>query len=198
MDVVKAYELATVDASDTPVRPHQVQRTKWNTADGTEHEAAHVRGCSLNVDELEALGHEALRVAADWRKEIAERAPTPPAYKVFPFIGYYGGDKNIATWIERPWAFVRFGKGTSIAYLVKARETFGGSTFQAWIVSAKKDADGRPCYADGKLRWKHRFEATSTIDQRDLIRVFPYLLPDSPTIGDLEAARAEAHRKGAP
>ena len=170
---------------DTNAKPKWVQRTKWTQIDGTEREHAYLRTDRLNVDELEALGHEVLRVAAAWRKEIAERVPTPPTHKVFTF-SCYGSDAKIATWIEHPWALVPIGKGTSVAFLVKEQTAFG--SYQAWIVVAEKNADGR-------LRWKRRFESSATVNQRDLIHVFPCALPWSPSQGDLEYARLRQGRR---
>jgi hypothetical protein len=96
-----------------------------------------------------------------------------------------GGDKNIATWIEHPWALVRIGKGTSVAFLVKEQNALGA--YKAWIVSAEKNIGGR-------LRWKCRFEGSTTVDQRDIIHVFPIPLPHSPSLGDLELARLKYAR----
>jgi hypothetical protein len=168
----------------TSVNPKWVQRTKWIQIDGTECEHAYLRTDRLNVDELEALGHEVLRVAAEWRKEIAERVPTLPIHKVFSF-SRYGGDGKIATWVEHPWVLIRVGKGTSVAFLVKERNTLG--TYEAWIVSAEKNVSGG-------LRWKRRFEGSTTVDQRDIIHVFPIPLPHSPSLGDLELARLKYAR----
>ena len=157
-----------------------IRRNKRVELDGTEREEAHVRDAyNLGVDELEALGHEVLHVAAEWRKEIAERVPTPPTHKVFTF-SCYGSDKKIATWMEHPWALVRIGKGTSVAFLVKEQNALG--SYQAWTVVAEKNVDGG-------LRWKRRFESSITVDQHNLIHVFPISLPWSPSFGDLEYAR---------
>ena len=157
-----------------------IRRNKWVERDGTEREGAYVRGThNLGVDDLEALGHEALHVAAEWRKEIAERIPTPPTHKVFTF-DRYGSDQKIATWVEHPWALVHIGKGTSVAFLVKEQNASG--SYQAWIIVAEKDVSDRP-------RWKCRFESSTTVYQRDLVFVFPYTLPESPSLGDLEYAR---------
>src|SRR5262249_13003084 len=78
------------------------------------------------------------------------------------------------------WALVRVGGGTSIAFLVEA----GNGSFKAWIVSVK--------FEDREYRWKCRFQSSSTVEARDLIQVFPYTLPDSPTLGDIENAREKA------
>jgi hypothetical protein len=162
-----------------------VRRNKWVELDGTEREGAYIRDTyNLGVDELEALGHEALHVAAEWRKEIAERVPTPPTHKVFTF-SCYGSDAKIATWVEHPWALVRVGKGTSVAFLVKERSTLGA--YEAWVVSAEKNIGGG-------LRWKRRFESSITADQHNLIHVFPIPLPHSPAPGDLEFARLKYAR----
>jgi hypothetical protein len=167
-----------------------IQRNKWVELDGTEHEGAHVRHAyNLNPNELEALGHEALHVAAEWRKEIAERVPTPPTHQVFTFDCHSSGDRKIATWVEHPWALIRLGKGTSVAFLVKEHGLNG--SYQAWIVSAEKGVNGA-------LRWKRRFETPTTVNQHDLVHVFRCALPYSPSSGDLEYARAEAHARSAP
>ena len=169
-------------------KPQWVQRTRWTETDGTEQEKARVHAYNLGADELEALGHEALQVAAQWRQDIAERVPTPPAHKVFAF-SCNGRDTKIATWVEHPWALVRFGNGTSVAFLVKEQNIPG--SYQAWIVAPEKDVNGRLRW-DGGLRWKRRFETSATVDQRDLLHVFPCALPWSPSEGDLEYARLRA------
>lgn len=157
-----------------------IRRNKWTELDGTEREGAYIRDThNLGVDELEALGHEALRVAAEWRKEIAERVSTPPTHQVFIF-NYHGNDAKIATWVEHPWALMRIGKGTSVIFLVKEQSALG--SYQAWIVAAEKDVNGG-------LRWKRRFETSTTVNQRDLVHVFRCALPHSPSRGDLEYAR---------
>jgi hypothetical protein len=108
---------------------------------------------------------------------------------VFTF-SCYGRDIKIATWVEHPWGLVRIGKGTSVAFLVKEQNAFG--SYQAWIVAAEKNVDGR-------LRWKRRFETSTTVDQRNLIHVFPCALPHSPSFGDLEYARLrQGKRTGSP
>jgi hypothetical protein len=162
-----------------------VQRTKWTELDGTEREKARVHAYNLSADELEALGHEALRVAAEWRKETTERVPTPATHRVFTF-SCHGSDTKIATWVEHPWALVRIGKGTSVVFLVKEQNAFG--SYQAWIVAGEKDLNGG-------LRWKRRFETSTTVNQRDLIHVFPCALPYSPSRGDLEYARLRQGRR---
>ena len=130
-----------------------IWRNKWTTLDGTEHEEARVRdGCNLSPDELEALGHEALHIAAEWRKEIAERVPTPSTHKTFTF-NCNGNDTKIATWVQYPWGLVRSGKGTAAVFLVKEQSALG--SYQAWTVSAEKNVDGT-------LRWKRRFETSTT------------------------------------
>jgi hypothetical protein len=164
---------------DTNAKPKWVQRTKWTQIDGTEREHAYLRTDRFNVDELEALGHEVLRVAAEWRREIAECVPTLPTHRVFAF-SHHGNDVKIATWVEHPWALVRLGTGTSVVFLVKEQNALG--SYQAWIVAAEKNVDG-------KLRWKRRFETSTTVNQRDLIHVFQCALPHSPSRGDLEYAR---------
>jgi hypothetical protein len=157
-----------------------IRRNKWTELDGTEHEGAHVRDAyNLSADELEALGHEALRVAAEWREEIAERVPTPPTHQVFTF-DCHGGDRKIATWVEYPWALMRVGRGTAVVFLVREQTALG--SYQAWTVSAEKNVDGT-------LRWKRRFETPIAVTQRDLVHVFRCALPYSPSSGDLEYAR---------
>jgi hypothetical protein len=171
-------------------KPRWVQRVKWTQLDGTEREKVRISAYNLDADELEALGHEALQVAAEWRKEITERVPAPPTYKVFAFTSCYGGsDANIATWVEHPWALVRVGKGTSIAFLVKGPDRFGA--YQARIAVAGKDANG------SLLRWKLRYESATTVSRRDLLYVLPCALPYNPSLGDLEYARANAQRGAA-
>jgi hypothetical protein len=83
--------------------------------------------------------------------------------------------------VERPWALVRFGSGTSVAFLVK--ETERGH--RGWIVWAKWDSDAK------RTQWRCRFQTSTTIGPGDLIRVFPYALPDSPSLGDIELLRAK-------
>ena len=168
---------------DTNAKPKWVQRTKWTQIDGTEREHAYLRTDRFNVDELEALGHEVLRVAPvggrKLRNAFQRYLPTRS------YVSHHGDDVKIATWVEHPWALVRVGKGTSVVFLVKEQNTPG--SYQAWIVAAEKDAD---C----KLRWKCRFEGSTTVDQRDLIHVFRCALPYSPSLGDLELARLKSAR----
>ena len=148
---------------DTNVKPKWVQRHKWNELDGTAHEKARIRdGYNLGVDELEALGHEALHVAAEWRQEIAERVPTPPTHQVFTFSCGYS-DRKIATWVELPWALVRIGKGTSVVFLVKGKPS--PARIRLGRCRPKR-------VVNGALRWKRRFETPTTVNQRDLIHVF--------------------------
>jgi len=103
---------------------------------------------------------------------------------VFDFTSWNSGRKKVASWIEHPWALVHFGKGTAIAFLVKEEQVFAGRRYKAWIVSAK--------FENGEHSWKCRFESSSTIETRDLLHVFPYALPNSPTLGDIESAREKA------
>ena len=87
-------------------KPRWVHRIKWTQTDGIEREHAYIRDTFGSVDELEALGHEALQVAAEWRQEIAERIPTPPTYKAFAF-SCNGRETKIASWVEHPWVLAR-------------------------------------------------------------------------------------------
>ena len=149
--------------------------------DGHEEESIYLSGCSLkSPEEVEQLGHELLQAAVEWRADIETRGPPgPPAFKTFDFISHLGGRSNrIASWVEHPWALVRMGRGTSIAFLVKAGDR---GSFKAWIVSVK--------FENREFRWKCRYEGSSTIEARDLIEIFPYTLPDFPTLGDIENAR---------
>ena len=90
--------------------------------DGHEEESIYLSGCSLkSPEEVEQLGHELLQAAVEWRADIETRGPPgPPAFKTFDFISHLGGRSNrIASWVEHPWALIRHGGGTSIAFLVK-------------------------------------------------------------------------------
>jgi len=160
-----------------------INRHKQINTDGTENEYIIVGTSSLNNPEkAEQLGRDLLQAAAEWRAEIEARGPPgAPAYKVFEFISWTGGRNRIARWIEHPWALVRMGGGTSIAFLVKAGDR---GSFKAWIVSVK--------FENREHRWKCRSEGSSTIEARDLIQVFPIPLPYSPTLGDIENAREKA------
>jgi hypothetical protein len=161
-----------------------VNRRKQIQTDGTEYEFIIVGAASLNNPEAtEQLGRDLLQAAAEWRAEIETRGPPEaPAYKVFEFANWTGGRCNrVASWIEHPWALVRVGGGTSIAFLVKAGDR---ENFKAWIVSVK--------FENREHRWKCRYECSSTVEARDLIQVFPHTLPDSPTLGDIENAREKA------
>jgi hypothetical protein len=157
-----------------------IRRTKHVHMDGREEEHLYISVHSLeSPEEVEQLGHKLLQAALEWRTEIETRGPPgPPAFKTFDFVRYNGnGRTKIASWVEHPWALVRHGTGTSVAFLVQ--EDHRG--FKAWIVSVK--------YANCEHRWKCRFEFSSTVEPRDLIKAFPHSLPYSPTIGDIEAAR---------
>jgi hypothetical protein len=160
-----------------------IERYKRINTDGTEHECIHVGYSNYNSPEAaEQFGRDLLQAAGDWRAEIEARGPPGlPAYKVFEFARCYGGTCRVASWIERPWALVHVGRGTSTAFLVKAGDR---GSFKAWIVSVKLE--------NHEHRWKCRYEYSSTIEARDLIEVFPYTLPDSPTLGDIESAREKA------
>lgn len=168
-----------------------ISRNKQVQTDGTEHEYIHVGYSNYNSPEAaEQFGRDLLQAAAEWRAEIeARKPPGAPAYKVFEFTSCYGRRNRIASWVEHPWALVRFGGGTSIAFLVKAEAR---GSFKAWIVSVK--------FEDHEYRWKCRFECSTTIEARDLIKVIPYTLPDFPKLGDIENARetARALVKGVP
>jgi hypothetical protein len=159
-----------------------ITRNKWVETDGTEHEFIRVGSSLNNPEATEQLGRDLLRAAAEWRAEIEARGPlAAPAYKVFEFASWIGGRNKVASWIECPWALVRFGGGTSIAFLVKAGDR---GSFKAWIVSVKLE--------NREYQWKCRFECSSAIEARDLIQVFPYILPDYPKLGDIEKAREKA------
>src|SRR5262245_27198267 len=113
-----------------------INRRKWVETDGTEHEF--IDGGYANFDNPEAaeqFGHDLLQAAAKWQAEIEARGPIGALpYKVFEFTSWGGGRNRIASWVEHPWALVRAGAGTSIAFLVKARDR---GDFNAWIVSVK-------------------------------------------------------------
>ena len=157
----------------------KIERRKWTERDGTEHEFIYVSNSLNTPEEAEQFGRDLLQAATEWRAEIEARGPPgPPAYKVFDFISWAGGRNRIASWIEHPWALVRVGKGTSIAFLVKERDR---GDFQAWIVSAK--------FENGEHQWKCRFGQSSIVAARDLLQVIRRVLPDSPTLGDIEHAR---------
>ena len=156
-----------------------INRRKYINTDGTEHEFIFVQVSLDNPEMTEQFGRDLLQAAAEWRAEIEARGPSgEPAYKVFEFAKWTGGRERIASWVEHPWALVRMGRGTSIAFLVKAGDR---GSFKAWIVSVK--------FENHEYRWKCRFEHPSTIEARDLIEIFPYTLPDFPTLGDIENAR---------
>jgi len=159
-----------------------IERNRHVYTDGGEEETIRVVAYNLkSPEEVEQLGHELLRAAVEWRAEIETRGPPgPPAFKTFDFISWTGGRKRIASWVEHPWALVRRGGGASVAFLVQEQ----GDRFKAWIVSAKLE--------NGAYRWKCRFECSSAVETRDLIQAFPCTLPDSPTLGDIEFARARA------
>ena len=159
-----------------------INRRKYINTDGTEHEFIFVQVSLDNPETTEQFGHDLLQAAAEWRAEIEARGlPGAPAYKVFEFAKWTGGRERIASWVEHPWALVRMGRGTSIAFLVKAGDR---GSFKAWNVSVK--------FENPEYRWKCRFECSSTIEARDLIEVFPYTLPDFPKLGDIESAREKA------
>src|SRR5262245_54015588 len=164
-----------------------IERRRYIHTDGTEDEFLFIGAASLNNPEAaEQFGRDLLQAAADWRAEIEARGPPGvPAYKVFEFASCYDGSRNrIASWVEHPWALVRLGKGTSIAFLVKAEAR---GSFKAWIVSVKFEAR--------EHRWKCRFDCSSTIEARDLIQIFPIPLPYSPSLGDIENAREKVHTR---
>ena len=159
-----------------------IKRRKYIHTDGTEEEFIFVQVSLNNPEATEQFGRDLLQAAAEWRAEIEARGPPGAlAYKVFEFTRWTGGCHRIASLIERPWALVRFGGGTSIAFLVNAGNR---GSFKAWIVSVK--------FENHEFRWKCRFECSSTIEACDLIEVFPYALPDFPKPGDIENAREKA------
>jgi hypothetical protein len=55
----------------------KVKRGKWRSRDGQEHEHVAIAhesstiACSLTLDEAEQVGSELLRLAAEWRQELA-------------------------------------------------------------------------------------------------------------------------------
>jgi hypothetical protein len=160
-----------------------MKRTKWTQIDGVEREAIFVPTKSLgDPDAVEQLGRELLQAAAEWRAEIAARVSEPSAFKTFAFDRYSGAPANIATWIERPWAMVRHGRGTAIAFMVKNGER---GEIKAWLVSVK--------YENQKHEWKCRYPDSHTIRSIDVVHTFPHSLPGSPTLGDIEKVRAMAH-----
>jgi hypothetical protein len=161
----------------------EIQRRRHVRIDGSEDEYIFVSTCSFrSPEQVDVLAHDLLRAAGEWRTEIATRAPPgAPAFKTFDFISWTGGRQKIASWLEHPWALARYGKGTSPVFLVK--EASRG--LHAWIVSLK-------LLERGEHQWKCRFERSSTVETRDLITTFPYTLPNSPTLGDLEFARRKA------
>jgi hypothetical protein len=163
-----------------------IDRRRYIHTDGTEEEFISVSSRLDNPEATEQLGRNLLQAAVEWRREIETRGPPGvPAYKIFEFASCYGGNRKVvASWIEHPWALVRLGKGTAIAFLVKEEQVFAGRRYRGWIVSAKIE--------NGRHHWKCRFEGTSTVETRDLIQIFRYALPDSPTLGDIESAREKA------
>ena len=167
-----------------------IKRRKYIHTDGTEEEFIFVQVSLNNPETTEQLSRDLLQTAAEWRAEIEARgSPGAPVYKVFEFTSSTGGRHRVASWAEHPWALVRVGRGTSIAFLVNAGDR---GSFKAWIVSVK--------WENYEHRWKCRFEYPSTIESRDLIEVFPYTLPDFPKPGDIENAREKARAlvEGAP
>jgi hypothetical protein len=87
--------------------------------------------------------------------------------------------------VEHPWALVRRGGGTSIAFLVKEE----GRGFKAWMVK----------FEIGQHRWENRSRRPSKVEARNIIQTFPHTLPDSPTLKDIELAREKARASsGAP
>jgi len=164
-----------------------INRRRHIHTNGTEDEFIFVSESLNNPEATEQLGRDLLQAAAEWRAEIEARGPPgPPAYKVFEFVSWNGNRNRVASWIEHPWALVRFGKSKStvIVFLVKEEQTYAGRRYKAWIVFAK--------FENGRHYWKCRFERSSTVEPGNLIHMFPYTLPDSPTIGDIAHARDEA------
>jgi len=163
-----------------------IQRTKWTQTDGTKREHIRVSVCILERPEAaEQLGRDLLRAAAEWRAEIEQYGPSgPPAFKTFTFNSCDGGSTtNIASWIEHPWALIRYGSGTAIAFLVKNMPLGGTSV---WIVLVKLE--------NREHHWTCRYSFTHTVNSADILHVFPRALPWSPTIGDVESAREKARR----
>jgi hypothetical protein len=161
-----------------------IRRSRNVHIDGTEEEYIHLVNYALkSPKEVEQLGHELVQAALEWRAEIEKRGPPgPPPYKTFDFNSHSGGGpKKIASWVEHPWALVRDGGGTSIAFLVEEVKE-ENRHFKAWIVK----------FENGEHRWKCKSEGTSRIETRDLIQTFPYTLPDSPPLGEIKLARKEA------
>src|SRR5262245_60704403 len=113
-----------------------IDRRRYIQTNGTEDEFIIVGTSRLdNPEATEQFGRDLLQAAAEWRAEIEAREPPgAPAYKVFEFTSWNGRLHKVASWIEQPWALVRVGKGTSIAFLVKAGDR---GSFKAWIVSVK-------------------------------------------------------------
>ena len=167
-----------------------VHRHRWVELDGTEHEEVRVRNAyNLSVDDVEALGHEALKVAAEWQQEIAERVPTPPTHKVFAFTSCNGRDTKIATWVEHPWALVRFGNGTMVAFLVKEQSIPGSVSSLA--DRGQKNADGR--LRGGSFGLRAQPPSVNTICST----FFQSRCRGARGFGDLEYARANAQRGAA-
>jgi hypothetical protein len=163
-----------------------ITRIKWTQTDGTEREHIRVSVCNLErPEDVEQLGRGLLQAAAEWRAEIEHRGPSgPPTFKTFAFNRCYDGStQNIATWIEQPWALVRHGSGTAIAFLVR-NLPLGGTS--AWIVSAK--------FKNREHHWTCRYQTTHTVSSADILHVFPCALPWSPTLGDIESTREKVRR----
>jgi hypothetical protein len=162
----------------------KIQRYRDARTDGSENEYLFVSTENFkSPEQAEQFGHELLQAAREWRAEIATRGPSgAPTFKTFDFISQAGGRNRVASWVERPWALARHGTGTSPVFLVNEE----GQGFKAWIVSVKLE--------NYEHRWKCRFEYSSKIEKSDLIETFPYTLPDSPTVGDIEGARLRARR----
>jgi hypothetical protein len=60
-------------------KPKWVHRNKWTRTDGTECEGAYLRDThNLGVDELEALGHEALRAQPSGGEKLPSACPRRP------------------------------------------------------------------------------------------------------------------------
>jgi hypothetical protein len=158
---------------------------KYVDIDGSEVEFTNVSGYFKSPDEVEQFAHELLQAAFEWRADRETRAPGPPTFKTFDFSCRYPGCDKIASWLEHPWALVRRGGGTSIAFLVKEE----GRGFKAWMVK----------FEIGEHRWENRSHRPSKVEARDIIQTFPHTLPDSPTLKDIELAREKVRAsRGAP
>jgi hypothetical protein len=135
-------------------------------------------------DDVEALGREAFELAQVWRKELAERGPPAPLPPAFEFTSPSGGCRySIASWLPRPWALIRYGTGTVVAYVVWERP----EDFEAWPVTSKPGLGAR--------LWQCRHQRSDKIARRDLIEFFPGAA-DAPHQSTISSLCASA--RGAP